>query len=304
MLQAMKTNFPMKFLTTFELIRSHPSLTHSRLIPVIHQLSNMRLFTRFLLLIGFCGLPFLALAKKEVPPKPSQLVSDYANLLSTDQKMSLERKLRAYNDSTSSQIVVVLDRSLEGEDVFDYAMKLARSWGIGQAEKDNGILVYIVAADRKIQILTGKGLQGALPDVIIDRIIRQEIAPAFGQKRYYEGLDRATTAMIKYATGEFKAGPKEDNSAMTALFIVFGIVLLIMLFLYFTRNRGGGNNGGGYYRGGSYEYDSGRGGWIFLPGGGGFSGNDNGGGGSGWDMGDFGGFGGGDFDGGGADGDW
>jgi uncharacterized protein len=291
---------------TFEFSMPCPSSTHSRLIPLINYLANMRLFTRLLLLIGFCGLPLLALAKKEVPPKPAQLVSDYANLLSPDQETNLERKLRAYADSTSSQIAVVLDGSLEGEDVFDYALKLARTWGIGQKDKDNGILVYVAAGDRKIQILTGKGLQGALPDNIIDRIIRQEIAPAFGQKRYYEGLDQATSTMIKRATGEFKAGPSEDNSAINALFIVLAIVLLIMLYFYFTRNRGGGGNngGGGYYRGGSYEYDSGRGGWIFLPGGGGFSGNDNSGGGGGWDMGDFGGFGGGDFDGGGADGDW
>jgi uncharacterized protein len=288
--------------TTFDLsTRSNTSPTHSRFL-LINYTSNMRLYTQLFLLIGFLGLPFLALAKKEIPAKSQQLVNDYANLLSPDQKMNLERKLRAYNDSTSSQIAVVLDQSLEGEDVFDYAMKLARGWGIGQADKDNGVLIYVAAADRKIQILTGKGLQGALPDVIIDRIIRQEIAPAFGQKRYYEGLDRATTDIIKYATGEFKAGPQKDNSSTIALFIVLGIVLLIILYFYLTRNRGGGNNGGGYYRGGSYEYDSGRGGWIFLPGGGGFNGNDNSGG--GWDMGDFGGFGGGDFDGGGADGDW
>ncbi|MEM1325826.1 MAG: TPM domain-containing protein [Bacteroidota bacterium] len=255
---------------------------------------------------AFIGLIFVLLtlgvvAQKAIPPKPYQLVNDYVGALSGPEKRALEQKLVAYNDSTSTQIAVVIDNSLEGEDAFDYTVRLARAWGIGQGETDNGILIYIALADRQLRIQTGYGAEGFLPDALARRIIDQIIAPAFRQQQYYTGLDRATDAIIQLAAGEYTADDLErggDDSAFP-LFFVFLIIFLI----FFLANRGGGDDDddGGYYRGGRYNRGRG-GGWVILPGGGG--GGSWTGGGGGFGGGGFGGFGGGGFGGGGAGGSW
>lgn len=274
----------------------------------------MKLRSIFLLL--FLSIATLALAK-QVPPKPNppRLVNDFARLLNASQVQALERKLVAYNDSTSTQIAIVTERSLDGDDDFDYALRIFNSWNIGQAEASNGILLFVALEDRAIRIITGYGAEGFLPDALAKRIIENVIKPAFRNEQYYDGLDRATDIMMQLGSGEYTADDVNEDSASTAEQVLGVIIFLIILgfFIFIIVAASKGNHGddddddGGYWRDGRYDERKyrrrGGGGWIFIPptGGGGWSG---GGGGGGFGGGGFGGFGGGFSGGGGAGGSW
>ncbi|TLV00538.1 TPM domain-containing protein [Dyadobacter luticola] len=252
-----------------------------------------------LILFFLFALTFFGVSAQDIPPKPNppRLVNDFASQLSEGEKASLEQKLVAYNDSTSSQITIVIVKTTGDYPIADYAFKLGREWGVGQKDKDNGIALLWAATDRKVFIATGEGLEGAIPDAIAKRIISTVIIPQFKNNQFYAGLDQGVDMIFKYATGEYKADPKTDNGGDSGSpFLTFGIILVIILIIIF-RNRRGGRGGGGL---GNF------GGPIIWPytthsGSGSFSGNWGGGGGGG---GGFGGFGGGSFGGGGAGGDY
>ncbi len=249
---------------------------------------------------------------KQIPPKPDppRLVNDYAGMLSQAEVNALERKLVAYDDSTSTQIAIVIERSLEGDDDFDYALRIYNTWNIGQKDKNNGVLIYIALEDRRIRFITGYGAEGFLPDAIAKRIIENIIKPAFREERYYEGFDRATDAIISYAAGEYTA--EEESGDSTDLIIgllILAIIVAFFIFILIAAIRSGkrhdDDDDGGYWRGGRYDERShrhrGGGGWIFIPP---IGGGSSGGGGWSGGGGDFGGFGGGFSGGGGAGGSW
>jgi uncharacterized protein len=240
-------------------------------------------------------LPLLV-AAKEVPPAPNppKLVNDYVGLLSGGEVQALEQKLVAYDDSTSTQIAIVIEQSLEGDDVFDYSNRLARSWGIGREGKNNGVLIYVATSDRKLWIQTGRGAEGFLPDALAKRIIERIITPNFRQQNYYQGLDQATEAIMLAGKGEYVNEDAGQEGSIPFPVILIFIVLFIVIVIIISK---GGGGGGGYH--GRGRYDSGGGWIIFGPGSGGGGGSGWGGGGGG-----FGGFGGGDFGGGGAGGSW
>ena len=170
-------------------------------------------------------------------------------------------------------------------------MRLGNAWGVGKADKNNGALILVAIEDRKMSIQTGYGLEGVLPDAICKRIIEKEIKPSFKAGNYYEGFDLATTAIFKFAAGEYKADhyskKKFPYSALLFAFIIV-IILLSKASRKYQTIDGKGIRGGGFFP-------------PFI-GGGGFGGGGFGGGGS--SGGGFGGFGGGSFGGGGASGGW
>lgn len=230
-------------------------------------------------------------------PSPPRLVNDLVGMLSPGEVEQLERKLVAYNDSTSSQLAIVVVKSTGLYEPADYAFSIGRKWGVGQKGKNNGVVLLWATGTRKIYIATGRGMEGAIPDAIAKRIVSQIIAPNFKQQQYYQGLDQAVDELFRRATGEYKADPTAgDDSGGGEIFIWLLIIGLIIFFV--IRSRGGGG-GGTRYRGG---------GGMFLPyttfSGWGSSSGSWGGGGSSGGGGGFGGFGGGDFGGGGAGGDY
>lgn len=263
------------------------------------------------LLLGAFLFTGLLQAQKTMLQPTGYLVNDFAGLMSRPQLDDLGRKLTNYARETSIQIVVVTETSLEGEDIFDYSNRLARTWGIGASkEKSNGILLYIAKDERKVRIQTGYGVEGFLTDALSRRIIEQIIVPAFKNGDYYGGIDGATSSIMELGKGEFtnEGGGKRKSEGGRALFLVFLLLFALIFFLsIYNRNRRGGNeDDGGYYRDGRYDERRRGGGWFFFPMGGWGSGGggDSGSGWGGGDSGDFGGFGGGDFGGGGAGGDW
>ena len=237
--------------------------------------------------IGFSqNIPF-----KPIPPR---LVNDYTNTLTPDQKNAVERKLVAFDDSTSTQIAVVIIQSLEGSEISDYALKLGRSWGIGGANYNNGVVFLISIGDRKINISTGYGVEGALPDITAKHIIEDVVKPNFKGNDYYRGIDEGTDAIIKAVKGEYQTPRKKDKGTSGSRVLMTLIFVIILLSLM----SGGGGGGSFMSRRGHRSF---LGPMIWTMGmGGGFGGS--GGGNSG--GGGFGGFGGGSFGGGGASGGW
>lgn len=262
------------------------------------------MFKKFILFFGFilCAITVMA---QDFPERSNTLVTDYTNTLSPADKQRLETKLVAYNDSTSTQIAVVILKSTGSYDINDYGVQLLRKWGVGQKDKNNGVLVLVAIGDRKMSIQTGYGAEGSLPDIVTQDIIQNDLKPHFKQGDYYGGLDAGTNSIIKAMKGEYKAAKKQKQSNSGSAGFIFIAIVVVILILVF-RNRGGGGGGRQIIgrRGGASPF------WWFLAGnmlggGGRSSGGDwggfSGGGGSG---GGFGGFGGGSGGGGGSSGSW
>jgi len=238
----------------------------------------------------------------DVVPPQDRLVNDRAGMLSATEGQRLERKLRGYADTTSTQIVVVTIPSLDGAPASMYATQLGREWGVGQQGQDNGVVILVSESDREVFIATGYGLEGAIPDAIASRIVRNIIRPAFRQSDFYAGLDRASDALIEAARGEFEAAEVQPQHREDRSFdFASGFVVIIILYFFINGIRRGGKRGGG----GGKKAKRRHGGGPFIIWGGGRGGGFGGGGGfSGGGGGGFGGFGGGSFGGGGAGGSW
>ena len=260
------------------------------------------------LAVLFCTISNNRVFSQDIPdrPVPPRLVNDFAGLLKSEEINILERKLVAFNDSTSTQIAIVIVPSLMGYDKSDYAQRLAEKWGIGQKGRDNGVLILVKPktpdSNGEIFIAQGYGLEGAIPDITCGEIVDYEILPAFRTGDYFSGLNNATNTLMSLARGEYSAaeyGKSAKKSSGKNAPIGFIIFIIIIIFIIF-RKSGGSNNknigtGGlpfwlllGMMGSGRGSH---RGSW------GGFSGGGGGGGG-------FGGFGGGGFGGGGAGGSW
>ncbi len=246
------------------------------------------------------------MAQFAIPEKPKLQTSvyDYIELLSPSEKSSLEQKLIRYSDSTSTQIVVAIIKSTEGEDIDYLGAQWGQKWGIGQADKDNGILIILAEGDRRVAISTGYGIESTLTDNLSKRIVERRIIPEFKRGDYYSGLNAGADAIFEVLTGEFK----EERTFSESRDFPFGailpfIIFVVILIILSARNRKGGGGRRGGRKKGLDIWDiiilsnMGRGGYRGSSGGGFGSGGFGGGGFSG-------GFGGGGFGGGGASGGW
>jgi uncharacterized protein len=242
-----------------------------------------------------------------IKSKPGRLVNDYAGALSASDKETLERKLVAYDDSTSNQVAIVLVKTLGDRPIEETATAIYRSWGIGNKKTNNGILILAAIEDRKIRIEVGYGLEGAIPDITANQIIRNDIGPAFRSGDYYQGLDKAAASVIQAARGEYKApdGYRSGKGKSRGIGnIVGGFIIIIIILAVIGRGRGGGGGGGFMSRRGYGDVLTPFIIGSLLGGGGRGGGGDSGGGWSGGGGGGFGGFGGGSSGGGGASGSW
>ena len=122
-------------------------------------------------------------------PTLNQPVVDQANLLTAAEKQQISQRILNLHQQAKAQIGVVIVPTTGQEDIFDFAMRVAEQWQLGSAKQDNGVLMAIAVNDRRIQILTGYGLEGVLPDIVVSRIINQRITPYFKQAQYAQGID-------------------------------------------------------------------------------------------------------------------
>jgi uncharacterized protein len=259
-----------------------------------------------LLVILFLSTIQIGYAQFEIPKQPEFQTSvyDYVNLLSAGEQRSLENKLIKYSDTTSTQIVVAIINSTEGENIMYLGAQWADAWGIGQEKEDNGVFVLLAKNDRKIAINTGYGVEHLLTDAMSKRIIERDIIPYFKQGDYYSGLNRGADAIFEVLTGEYQGTRKSNSKEIPIGLILFLIVMFIIFLIAISKNRrGGGKNKGNKKRGMSILdaiilSNMGRGNYRSRSGSSGWSGGSSSGGGFG------GGFGGGGFGGGGASGGW
>lgn len=252
-------------------------------------------------LISFCALLLLVQfglgQNYPAKPEPAVYVNDFAQIFSAGQTSELEQMLIDYYDSTSTQIVVVTIASLEGMDASQYATELGEKWGVGNKERDNGVLFLVAPNDRKMFIATGRGTESKLTDVFLGRIRDNYILPEFKKGDYYSGVRLGVLQMINRLSGSFEANNTSNNEGgEISLFTIIIIILLIIFISTIISRMSRGANYSETYSGRGYQ-----GGW----GSGGFFGGGSWGGG-GWGSGGSSGgsFGGGSFGGGGAGGSW
>jgi uncharacterized protein len=238
-------------------------------------------------------------AGEVIPPPPAAYFNDYAQVVSAGTAAQLDKTLEDFERQSSDQIVVVVFPKMQSDSAIeDYTVRVARSWQVGQKNKNNGAVLFVFVQDHKLFLQVGYGLEGVLPDALCKRIIDEQIAPRFKAGDYDGGLTAGVQAILAATKGEYKgtgttvAEHLSHNELEGLLFLAFCFLFLVVLIRSFIQNmtsteytgRGrtqaffGGWSGGGFSGGG--------GGGGFSGGGGGFSG------------------GGGSFGGGGAGGGW
>lgn len=244
-----------------------------------------------------CGLWFVVIGAvaQDFPARASGFVNDYAGMLNAGERQNLERRLSTYRDTTSNVIVVTTIESLQGVDIESFAAKMFTDWKMWEGDRRNGVLLLISEGDRQMRIEVGYGLEGVIPDIAAGRIIRDILTPAFQQGRVYDGLIRATDAMMALAAGEHTAvdrpapGPSDEDIEAILFLLAMIAYIAIQVIVSSKRRRG---------------HSLGRGGIVILPG---FGMGGFGRSGGGFGGGGFGGFGGGGgfgSGGGGASGRW
>ena len=208
----------------------------------------------FLLLLVLAS----ALPAAAIPPKPSpqRLVNDFAGLFTAGQVDELERKLVAFDDSTSNQITVVTVNDLEGRAAADYADRIGIEWGVGSKARNNGIVVLVKPktpdSGGQVTIQVGYGLEGAIPDIYASRIIRNDMIPHFQVNDYYGGVEQACETLMALASGEIaepRSRDDEEDDVFESLLAML-ILLFLMILVIKMIHRSGGNHGGGNGTGG------------------------------------------------------
>jgi uncharacterized protein len=234
----------------------------------------------------------------EVPAPPTRWFTDGAGLLSPTDGDLLNRRLSDFEQETGAQFIIYTFPSLEGESLEDFTIRCVERWKVGQKKYDNGLVLFVFAAEQRVRVETGYGLEGAVTDLVAANVIRDQIAPAFQQRRYSEGLNAAAASLMETIRKREQnvpplqprgsQQPRAQGEEPSFIFIIF---LLIFVFFFLvpmlTRRRSGCGGcifpfffpGGGITFGGGGFSSGGFGGGGF--GGGGFSGGGGGFGGGG-----------------------
>ncbi len=213
------------------------------------------------------------------PPRTQQMVNDYTGTLSRHEQQALELRLRACEDSSGVQILLLLVPDLGGNDIAGFAQQVWDEWKVGDSKLNNGVMLLIKPknqSDGQLRIQTGYGMEGALPDAFCKRIIDDKMIPYLQEGNYYRAINEALDVIIPIACGEYSMEQyQKDENRETLIGIGLFFVFILIVFLISRRhgNRHGGNGthsgmggipyfgpswGGGSFGGGSF---GGFGGW-------------------------------------------
>lgn len=236
--------------------------------------------------IVLCGCS----SEEEGYPKPTErfFVNDFADVISETDEDTIFSSAAALDEKTDAQVVVITVESLNGEEASDYALHIGREWGVGDEDKDNGIVILLSESDREIYIAVGYGLEGALPDSKTGRIIDNYGIEHFQNDDFSEGLTAIADAVINEIYIEYGLEPaegyteidklasdseEESSYGLKVLFSWIIMIVVIVIFFSIFGRKGffffGGPRGGGHFGGGSMGgFSSGS----FRGGSGGFSG--------------------------------
>lgn len=179
-----------------------------------------------------------AMAADPYPAKPVGYVNDFAGLLDPGFAGQLEQKLKTYRDTTSNVIVVATLMSLEDQAIEDVATRMFTDWKMWEGDRKNGVLVLIVPSEKKIRIEVGYGLEGAVPDIMAGRIISQIIQPAFREGRFEDGIDKATSAIMALAAGEYEAVETLSSDGGGSGSFIFLFIVIIILYMLLQNRKG------------------------------------------------------------------
>jgi uncharacterized protein len=186
----------------------------------------------FLLIILLVWLSFVAYGLDI--PRLRGPVNDDAGLISPSAKSKIEEELRVFEQSDSTQIVILTIPSLEGETIEEFGIKVAEGWKIGQQGRDNGILFIVSKQERKIRIEVGRGFEGKLTDLMAGRIIDQVIKPRFKQGDFDGGFIAGVSALIDGTRGEFNAEQspfqrrQKGFPPFLTIFLFLGVFTLVL----------------------------------------------------------------------------
>ena len=210
----------------------------------------------------------------DIPAPTNKLVNDFASVMTSEQALEMECELRLYNDSTSTQICVVTVESLDDLSPAEYAQQLGEKWGVGQAGKDNGVIILVKKKTEEsggdVFIATGYGVEGLLPDAICKRIIERTMIPKLKEGDYHGAIVDAISEIQKYLSVEFIAD--EINSENLSWWkIVLIIIILIMFIVLFTDGNTHSGGSSSFSSGGSSSRSFSFGGGSFGGGGAGGS---------------------------------
>jgi uncharacterized protein len=176
-------------------------------------------------------------AAVEVPQKPEARVTDLTGTLSRGERDRLEAKLAAFERETSHQVAVLVIPSLQGESIEELGHRIAAAWKLGQAGKDNGVLLLIAKADRRLRIEVGYGLEGVLPDGKAGAIIREVIAPRFRRGDFAGGIEAGVDAIMSATRGagapEVTRRPGKSAGVLgAALPLLVAVAAVALAFAY------------------------------------------------------------------------
>lgn len=217
-------------------------------------------------------------------PEPTRnfFVNDFANVIDSDDENEIMNIGSSLNNQTTAQVVVVTVDSLNGYDENEYALELGREWGVGDDEKNNGVVILLSVSDRKISIQVGYGLEGCLNDAKVGRILDEYAIPYLSDDNFSKGLTEAFKAVVTVIYDEYGVTPDfdydyddysadEDDSVVSSVFAFFFILALVVFMIkhpgLFVLFGGFGGHHGGHHGGGRHG-----GGGGFSGGGGSFGG--------------------------------
>ncbi len=179
----------------------------------------------------------VAIAQPSFPALTGRVV-DTANLLDTATRKSISAALEAHEAETTNQIVVVTVPTLEGYDIADYGVQLARHWGVGTEENNNGVVLLVAPNERKVRIEVGYGLEGALPDGLSGDIIRRKILPEFRTSNFSGGISNGVTAVLQAVAGEYDYDPSaQSDTSSSHLKAAVPIIFIGLMFVSTIANR-------------------------------------------------------------------
>lgn len=208
-------------------------------------------------------------------------VVDQAGVMTVESRSDVEAKAKALDDKSGIQLVVATVKSLQGNDIETYANQLFRFWKLGEAKKNNGVLLLVAPAEHKVRIEVGYGLEGTLTDALSSVIISSAIIPRFKTNDFSGGIERGVDGIISVLSGDSADWqPKvnvrsEDPSAdFDKLFPILFFAIMIFIVWYLIRHANGppSGKGGSGGRGGFIPYGGSWGGGGGFSGGGGSSG--------------------------------
>jgi uncharacterized protein len=214
-------------------------------------------------------------ATPEIPPAPTRWVTDQAGLLSPAVRATLDARLEAFERTTGHQVLVYIGRSTGGVPIEDFVVRAFAKWRVGRKGMDDGLVLFVFPEDRRLRIEVGYGLEGAVPDVLAGRIVRDVMAPLLAAGRSDEAVRTGVDAILKTISGEEgvamegapgpaagyqerpahrQARPMSLGQKILVGFLVLGFIILLitnpqlaifLLFSMLSGGRGGGLGGGG-----------------------------------------------------------